>query len=235
MGDAEGFDKSWLQGYEHCADLEENAFVEDENIANALEEGQEAEAFIGSYATFLKLNFVWRPKTYCSRSNMFWSLRWTSNTGALIICIDYGNITLLIFTKTQKLRILLRKETSTLSLTTLWMKKGENWLGILMHQEIWNPRGHLDRHKFHYSLSLFILLRFVRRTTYRWHCIIFLTLQKQWFLALHLPWCITILPPGEHTCHFFLLGWKPCDALFYLFKFSVYIGQGCADWYESLL
>jgi len=43
---AEGFDKSWLQGYEHCADLEENVFVEDEGLANALEEGQEAEAFI---------------------------------------------------------------------------------------------------------------------------------------------------------------------------------------------
>lgn len=68
MGDAEGFDKSWLQGYEHCADLGENVFVEDEGLANALEEGQEAEAFIGSSATFLKLNFGWRPETYCSEA-----------------------------------------------------------------------------------------------------------------------------------------------------------------------
>jgi hypothetical protein len=44
--------------------LEENVFVEDEGLANALEEGQEAEAFIGSSATFLKLDFGWRPKTY---------------------------------------------------------------------------------------------------------------------------------------------------------------------------
>lgn len=51
--------------------------MEDEGLANALEEGQEAEAFIGSSATFLKLNFGWRPKAYCSRSNMFWSLRLT--------------------------------------------------------------------------------------------------------------------------------------------------------------
>lgn len=76
-GDAESFDKSWLQGYEHCPDLGENAFVEDERLAYALEEAQEAEAFIGSSATFLKLNFGWRPKTYCGRSNMFWSLRLT--------------------------------------------------------------------------------------------------------------------------------------------------------------
>lgn len=62
MGDAEGFDKSWLQGYEHCADLEENVFAENENIANALEEGQEAEAFIGSYATFLNLILFGDPR-----------------------------------------------------------------------------------------------------------------------------------------------------------------------------
>lgn len=85
------------------------------------------------------------------------------------------------------------------------MKKGENWLGIMMHQEVWNPWGHLDRHNCHYSLSLFSLLRILMRTINRWHCIIFLTLQKQWFLALHLPWCITILPPGEHSCHFLFI------------------------------
>lgn len=50
--------------------MEENVFVEDEGLANALEEGQEAEAFIGSSATFLKLDFGWPLKAFCSRSNM---------------------------------------------------------------------------------------------------------------------------------------------------------------------
>lgn len=85
------------------------------------------------------------------------------------------------------------------------MKKGENWLGIMMHQEIRNPWGDLDIHNFHYSLSLFILLRILTRTINRWHCILFLILQKQWFLALHLLWCITILPPGEHSCQILVM------------------------------